>query len=85
MSFAWAALSYLLFGTHLWLLVLSTPGTGLSDLAPCTGTIATAMIAGLFILVMPSGLGVRELVMFAQEFSLARERLWPSRQCPGLC
>ena len=64
-AFAWAGLSYALFGTHLWLLVLSNPGTGLSDLAQSTGTIATAMIAGLLVLVMPSGLGVRELVMFA--------------------
>jgi uncharacterized membrane protein YbhN (UPF0104 family) len=64
-AFGWAALSYVLFGTHLWLLVLSHPGTGMSDLAQCAGTIATAMIAGLFILVVPSGLGIRELVMYA--------------------
>ena len=64
-AFAWASLSYALFGTHLWLLVLSNPGTSVVDLAQCTGTIATAMIAGVFVLILPSGLGVRELVIYA--------------------
>jgi glycosyltransferase 2 family protein len=64
-AFAWAALSYALFGTHLWLLVLSNPGTGVVDLGQCTGTIALAMIAGVLVLILPSGLGVRELVIYA--------------------
>jgi uncharacterized membrane protein YbhN (UPF0104 family) len=64
-SLAWAVLSSFLFGLHVWLLAYSVPGVGVGDLARCTGTMAAAMIAGLVVLLLPSGLGVREVVMYA--------------------
>jgi len=60
-----AIASYGFFGLHLWLLV-----RGVSDLegSPrfllvCIGTMAIAMISGLFFFLLPSGAGVRELVI----------------------
>ena len=53
---------------HLWLLASSAPGIGLNDMGRSTGTMAAAMIAGLLVLFLPSGLGVREVVMYAGDW-----------------
>jgi hypothetical protein len=58
-----AAGSYVFFGLHLWLLVASTGGVGVDLLPLCIGAMAAAMISGLFFFVLPSGAGVRELVL----------------------
>lgn len=65
LSLVAAVASYGFFGLHLWLLV-----RGVSDvdgsaqfLLVCIGTMAIAMISGLFFFLLPSGAGVRELVI----------------------
>ena len=67
-SLIWALVSSGLFGVHLWLLASSAPGIGLNDMGRSTGTMAAAMIAGLLVLFLPSGLGVREVVMYAGDW-----------------
>lgn len=65
-SLAWALASYLSNGAHLWLLARS----GAADLGfrawlLCAGAMAIAMLAGLVAFVLPSGAGVREVVIVA--------------------
>ena len=56
--------SYVAFGLHLWLLARGTDGdVGVGLLPLCVGAMAAAMISGLFFFVLPSGAGVRELVL----------------------
>jgi hypothetical protein len=59
--------TYVLYGLHLYLLVASLRGTwqvnGLVVLLLCVGSMGLAMTAGLVALVLPSGLGARELVI----------------------
>jgi hypothetical protein len=55
--------SYVAFGLHLWLLARGTAEVGVSLLPLCVGAMAVAMISGLFFFVLPSGAGVRELVI----------------------
>ncbi len=55
--------SYVFFGVHLWLLVASSGGVGIDLLPLCVGAMAAAMISGLFFFILPSGAGVRELVL----------------------
>lgn len=62
-SLAAAVGSYAFFGAHLWALVQDTGRLGVETLPLCIGTMATAMIAGLFFFLLPSGAGVRELVI----------------------
>ena len=72
-SLAWALASYLVFGVHLWLLVRGTrsatadgPGAlGIDSVPLVIGTMAIAMIAGLFFFLLPSGAGVREVIIVA--------------------
>ncbi|MDF2805092.1 MAG: putative integral rane protein [Cellulosimicrobium sp.] len=65
-SLGWALASYLSNGAHLWLLARS----GAADLGfrawlLCAGAMAIAMLAGLVAFVLPSGAGVREVVIVA--------------------
>lgn len=62
-SFGWALASYGFFGLHLWLLVHNFPNVGLGLLPLSIGTMAAGMLAGLFFFLLPSGAGVRELVI----------------------
>ncbi|KAA2257093.1 flippase-like domain-containing protein [Solihabitans fulvus] len=60
-----AALVYVVFGVHLWLLAHSAGSPGLGSLLLCVGTMGVAMTAGLFAFFLPSGLGAREAVVAA--------------------
>ncbi|TQK72246.1 lysylphosphatidylglycerol synthase domain-containing protein [Nocardioides sp. SLBN-35] len=62
LSLAAAVASYFFFGLHLWLLT-DGAGDGAGLLLTCVGTMAVAMISGLFFFILPSGAGVRELVI----------------------
>ncbi|MCM3534310.1 hypothetical protein SAMN05518682_3171 [Cellulosimicrobium aquatile] len=64
-SLAWALGSYLCSGAHLWLLARSSAEVGPSVWLLCAGVMALAMLAGLFAFILPSGAGVRELVIVA--------------------
>ncbi|WP_199423581.1 lysylphosphatidylglycerol synthase transmembrane domain-containing protein [Actinotalea solisilvae] len=64
-SFAWALASYVCFGLHLWLLANSIVDPGVEMILLCAGTIAIGMTAGLFAVVLPSGVGVREAIIVA--------------------
>ncbi|HEY0888890.1 MAG TPA: lysylphosphatidylglycerol synthase transmembrane domain-containing protein [Nocardioides sp.] len=56
--------SYVAFGLHLWLLAHGSSGeASIGLLRLCVGAMAAAMISGLFFFVLPSGAGVRELVI----------------------
>lgn len=61
-SLFWAMLSYAAFGLHLWFLVPPLPGPS-SGLFLCIGAMSIGMIAGLFFFLLPSGAGVRELII----------------------
>ena len=64
LSLAAAVASYSFFGVHLWLLAEGTSaGTDGGLLFTSIGTRAVAMISGLFFFMLPSGAGVRELVI----------------------
>lgn len=62
-SFGWALASYSFFGIHLWFLANSLVDPGLTAVLLCIGTIAIGFTAGLFAVVLPSGVGVREAVI----------------------
>lgn len=62
-SLAWALGSYFLYGLHLWLLVGSSDRPLLTALALYIGTMAIGLISGLFVFFLPSGIGVRELII----------------------
>ena len=58
-------LTFVCFGLHLWLLASSLGSPGIGGLALCVGTIALAIAAGMLAFVLPSGIGVREVVIVA--------------------
>jgi glycosyltransferase 2 family protein len=62
-TLGWSAIGYLFCGVHLWLLARSVATSALDGLLLCTGAFALAMIAGVFIVVAPASLGVREFVI----------------------
>mgnify|MGYP001478413296 FL=1 len=64
-ALGWTLASYLCFGVHLWLLIRASEPVGLDVLPLAVGTMATAMISGLFVFLLPSGAGVREAVLVA--------------------
>jgi hypothetical protein len=64
-SLAWALGSYCCYGMHLWLLVGSQVEVGRRQLILFIGSMGIAMVAGLFAILLPSGAGVRELVIVA--------------------
>jgi uncharacterized membrane protein YbhN (UPF0104 family) len=63
--FGASAVAWTLQGVHLWLLANSVGAPGFGGLIVCIGAMAVAMTAGTFAFVVPSGAGVRELVMVA--------------------
>lgn len=65
LSLVAAVASYGFFGLHLWLLVrgVSDVDGSASFLLVCIGTMAIAMISGLFFFLLPSGAGVREVII----------------------
>ncbi|MDA3038236.1 MAG: lysylphosphatidylglycerol synthase transmembrane domain-containing protein [Actinomycetota bacterium] len=62
-SLAWALSAYALFGLHLWILVEGAEDADLDALRLTVGTMAIAMVSGLFFFVLPSGAGIREAVI----------------------
>jgi uncharacterized membrane protein YbhN (UPF0104 family) len=62
-TFGWGTLGYVFAGLHLWLLAGTVTGTGVRGLVICSAAMALAIIAGTVAFVLPSGLGVRELVI----------------------
>ncbi|PXY31845.1 lysylphosphatidylglycerol synthase transmembrane domain-containing protein [Prauserella muralis] len=57
--------AWTLQGVHLWLLVNAVGAPGVDGLVLCIGAMAVAMTAGTFAFLLPSGAGVRELVLVA--------------------
>ncbi|MEU6641334.1 lysylphosphatidylglycerol synthase transmembrane domain-containing protein [Saccharomonospora sp. NPDC046836] len=57
--------AWTLQGLHLWLLVNSVGAPGVDGLVLCIGAMAIAMTAGTVAFLLPSGAGVRELVLVA--------------------
>jgi hypothetical protein len=63
-AFALSSAGWLLFGLHAW--ALARPlGAGAADLAEVTGAFALAFVAGLLLVPLPAGAGVREGVLVA--------------------
>ncbi|MGV8978015.1 MAG: lysylphosphatidylglycerol synthase domain-containing protein [Cellulomonas sp.] len=62
-SLGWALGSYSCYGLHLFLLARGNANLHPRDLLLCIGSMGIAMVAGLFAFVLPSGAGVRELVI----------------------
>lgn len=62
-SLLWAFASYACYGVHLWILARTAAELGVSALFLCIGIMATGMMAGLFAFFLPSGAGVREIVI----------------------
>lgn len=56
-------LGYTLFGTHLWLLATADGTPRLDVLMLCVGAIAIGLTAGLFFFILPSGAGVRDVLV----------------------
>ncbi|GAA4487441.1 lysylphosphatidylglycerol synthase transmembrane domain-containing protein [Rhodococcus olei] len=65
LALGWCAVSWVLYGVHLWLLASSVAGFEFGGLIECVGAIALGMCAGVLVFVVPSGLGVREAVVVA--------------------
>lgn len=63
LSVFWALLSYGFLGLHLWSLIRDRGGDTVGVLLLCVGTMGVAMLAGLFFFLLPSGAGVRDLVI----------------------
>ncbi|MCU0301550.1 MAG: flippase-like domain-containing protein [Candidatus Nanopelagicales bacterium] len=61
---AWASAGWVCFGLHAWLLARPL-GAGIEQLAPLTGAFALAFVAGLLLVPLPAGAGVREAVLVA--------------------
>jgi glycosyltransferase 2 family protein len=62
-AFAFTIASYVLFGTHLWLLATADGVPKIDLLMLCSGAIAIGLTAGLFFFILPSGAGVRDLLV----------------------
>jgi hypothetical protein len=63
-SVAWLIACWGFFGLHAWLLARPL-GAGAADLAPTIGAFALAFVAGLLVVPLPAGAGVREGVLVA--------------------
>lgn len=58
-------LSYTFLGLHLWLLARSVSSADLPMILLCVGAIAVGLTLGVVAFILPSGAGVRELVIVA--------------------
>lgn len=63
--FGASILAFSFQGVHLWLLANSVGAPGFTGLVLCVGAMAIAMTSGTFAFILPSGAGVREVVMVA--------------------
>jgi len=61
---AWLIACWGFFGIHVWLLARPL-GADAADLVPTTGAFALAFVAGLLVVPLPAGAGVREGVLVA--------------------
>ena len=61
---AWLIACWGFFGLHAWLLARPL-GAGAADVAPTIGAFALAFVAGLLVVPLPAGAGVREGVLVA--------------------
>lgn len=65
LSLGWCAASWVLYGIHLWILASNSAGFQIGGLIQCVGALALGMCAGVLVVVVPSGIGVREAVVVA--------------------
>ena len=63
-ALAWMIACWAFFGLHAWLLARPL-GASPADLAPTVGAFALAFVAGLLVVPLPAGAGVREGVLVA--------------------
>lgn len=59
----WSAVAYVLIGTHLWFLANGTATHGFGGWLRCIGVMALAMSVSVFVVIAPSGIGVREFLI----------------------
>jgi uncharacterized membrane protein YbhN (UPF0104 family) len=59
----WAGFAYGCFGSHLWLLAQGTAAPGFSGWLRCIGVVGLAMSVSIFVVIAPSGIGVREFLI----------------------
>lgn len=62
-SLGWSLGSYFCYGVHLWILARSGVDLSIGVLFLCVGVMGIAMLAGVFAFILPSGAGVRELII----------------------
>lgn len=60
---AWSVLSWLLLGTHVYVLCAALGHAGFSAFALCVGGTALAISAGVLLIPVPAGAGLREVVL----------------------
>lgn len=60
---AWALVSYVMYGLHLWILVNSLVDPDIGTLILLTGAMSLGFTVGLFAFIFPSGVGVREAIL----------------------
>jgi hypothetical protein len=64
-AFGWSVLGWLLFGLQVWPLLAGMTGRGADVLLLAIGGYALAFCAGLLLIVFPSGIGAREVILIA--------------------
>ncbi len=64
-AFGWLLVTWLFYGTQLWLLANSLGAPGLRGFVRCLGGFALALGAGVVFIVAPSGAGAREALIVA--------------------
>jgi len=64
-SCAWALVTWLLYGIHIWFLVQGVGGSGTDAWVAATGGIALGWALGLVAVFAPAGVGVRDAVLLA--------------------
>lgn len=62
-TFFYTALSYVLFGTHLWLLASAGGAPDYEVLMLCIGSLALGLTAGVVFFFLPAGVGVRDVLI----------------------
>lgn len=61
----WSLGSWLCYGSSLWILAVAVGAPAGKSLPLCLAGVALAMTAGMFVIIAPSGIGVREAVLVA--------------------
>ncbi|WGD38086.1 lysylphosphatidylglycerol synthase domain-containing protein [Lysinibacter sp. HNR] len=62
-ALGWALFSYLAYGGHLWILVNSLDSPTFMSFILLTGAISLGFTISLFAFILPSGVGIREVVL----------------------